>query len=171
MASAYAELRDRVIANRQYAWNLDQALGDHAISMVNYVQSQDWGDVQRANRDWVSMVASGEHPASDFFVLVDGMAKSFSEGLRFIVDDNQPYSIMEPIMEEIARFYSRLGNRSYDDMKTQWNDYARSVVRVARVYETHGKDSHSFFICAGDCVRSGQLLGRWLHHAVYRQSM
>ena len=171
MASAYALLRDRVVGNRGYAWNLDHAFGEHAIAMVNFIRStrkaDDWENVERANRMLVTIVADGEHPESVFRQTVSNLISVFSIRLFSIITQDHEFNRLDDTFVQIARFYSKLGNRSYDDMKKHWVDYAGSVVRMANVAESHGKDSESFFICASDCVRSGQLLGRWLDYAVF----
>ncbi len=177
MSQAYALVHDQVLARKGYVMRLSQAMGQHAVGMVKMIRGrtlQDqiemmngWAEVEQANHEWTDIVANGERPTSQFRQVAAGVVSSFSNHLRDHAMDHATLRDLDATLDRSSTFCSKLSNRSMDTMRDHWDNYAHNISRLSRVARTHGPNSESFFTCAADCVRSGQLLGRWLDCTIF----
>lgn len=177
MSKTYALLHDQVLAQKGYVENLAQTMGQHAVGMVETIRGcalkepmqmmNGWAEVERANHEWTAIVANGERPESQFRQVAAGVVSSFSQDLRqHAMTLNSDYDL-EPTLDRSSTFCSKLSNRSLENMRRHWEDYAGNISRLSRLARSRGPNSESFFTCAADCVRSGQLLGRWLDCTIF----
>lgn len=177
MSQSYALIHDQVQANKNYVLSLSQSMGQHAVGMVQMIRGHavkdqiemmnGWTEVQNAAHDWTSIVANGERSTSQFRQVTSSVISSFSNQLRDHAIGCDTLGSLEPTIDRSSSFCSKLGNRSMDTMREPWENYTFNISRMARVARTHGTNSESFFTCAADCVRSGQLLGRWLDCTIF----
>lgn len=168
----YQKLRQEVEERQGCVMSLSQALGLHALGLVEFTQGhveQDpqkvlngWTRVQQANHQWSAVVANGERMDSPFYQTTSELMQNLSNEAKEHIFYSKPVN-----SDRIAVFCGKLGNRCATSMQEQWNGYVGSVARLKHIAKTRGTKNKSFDIVAADCVRSGQLLGRWLDSCIF----
>ena len=158
---------------------LHQIIGEHALGFVNLAQAckqgnmqrmmDSWIDIDRCNQRWTDLIANGEHLDSPFRLVTSDLVQAYSRELQSSILHGQTTNSLQSVIDKESSFYSQLTGHSKDEIKSQWNAYVDSVGRMISIMNSHGPDTESFYTCATDCVRHGQLLGHWLNYKLYHK--